>query len=563
MQETFGKIFRPKLLLIYLLVFAFLVRIVGIGYGLPLWLVDDEPPFTLAALKMLQLKTLLRVFHLEEFKTVLYYPPYLSYWYLLPFSVLLGIKYLLFSGGQEQFIYYLTGDLSQFFLIARFLNVLMGVASVYLLYRVAKNILPSDTSPDSGMSEFIGLTAAFFLGTSLFHAMLSSVGRHWLPVSFIFLLSWYYLTNKDFSFKKRFSLGLLIAGLGIGISPITVLLIPLIVFWLFFQERNNLLSLFKEKYFYGIVLIFIILAILPSILYPQSFGFRGDLTPGATKSALGILQSPFLFLKPVALSEPILTIFSIFGLLFVFFKQKAIFWPLFIFIYIYSGIFYWFFRYEHRFTITLIPILALLAGIGFAATYRRIANQALRRLFLVILPLLMIFSLRFAYLMNRNDSRLLLREWAEQNIPAGEKILVYSRLTRLSATKEAIQEQELLDSNSLRKVDVSEINFAIPDKKYFHALNLHDVNNQEFYDNLEKYARDRRYRYVFFGGTDAQEMDRLESFRKLSEGGVLLKSFGEFQEEYSPAIGQLLGNPLRLFQLKEFGPPVSVYKINL
>src|SRR3990167_7489085 len=108
MQETFGKIFRPKLLLIYLLVFAFLVRIAGIGYGLPLWLIDDEPPFTLAALKMIQLKTLLPASHLEEFRTVLYYPPYLSYLYFLPFSILVGVKYLLFSGGQEQFIYYLT-----------------------------------------------------------------------------------------------------------------------------------------------------------------------------------------------------------------------------------------------------------------------------------------------------------------------------------------------------------------------------------------------------------------------------------------------------------------------
>src|SRR3989338_7522995 len=129
--------FGPKWLLIYILAFAFLIRVMGIGYGLPLWLIDDEPPFALAALKMIQLKTLLPALHLEEFKTVLYYPPYLSYLYLLPFSILLGIKYLFFSGGQEQFIYYLTGDLSGFFLIARFLNVLMGIASVFLIYHIA------------------------------------------------------------------------------------------------------------------------------------------------------------------------------------------------------------------------------------------------------------------------------------------------------------------------------------------------------------------------------------------------------------------------------------------
>ncbi|MEK9170042.1 MAG: hypothetical protein AAB674_00130, partial [Patescibacteria group bacterium] len=99
MREILEKIFQPKLILVYILIFSFLVRLAGIGYGLPLWLIDDEPPFTLAALKMIQLKTLLPAFHMEEFKAFLYYPPYLSYLYLLPFSILLGVKYLFFSGG--------------------------------------------------------------------------------------------------------------------------------------------------------------------------------------------------------------------------------------------------------------------------------------------------------------------------------------------------------------------------------------------------------------------------------------------------------------------------------
>ena len=113
----FLKISKKKILII-IIGAAFLLRIAGINYGLPLWLIDDEPPFTLAALKMIQLKTLLPVFHLDEFKTVLYYPPYLSYFYLLPFSVLLGIKYLFIGGAISQFINYVVLDLSQFFVIA-------------------------------------------------------------------------------------------------------------------------------------------------------------------------------------------------------------------------------------------------------------------------------------------------------------------------------------------------------------------------------------------------------------------------------------------------------------
>src|SRR3989344_8778346 len=116
MRGALEKFFNPKLLLVYILLFSFLVRLAGIGYGLPLWLIDDEPPFTLAALKMIQLKTPLPVFHLDEFKAFLYYPPYLSYLYLFPFSVLLAAKYLFFSGGLDQFLYYVNIDLSPFFL---------------------------------------------------------------------------------------------------------------------------------------------------------------------------------------------------------------------------------------------------------------------------------------------------------------------------------------------------------------------------------------------------------------------------------------------------------------
>lgn len=541
----------PKWLFVYILTLAFLLRIVGVGYGLPMWLIDDEPPFTLAALKMLQLKTLLPATHLEEFRTVLYYPPYISYLYLLPFSILLGIKYLFFNGGQEQFIYYLTSDLSQFFLIARLLNVILGVLSIALFYKVVKKIF---------QNEFIGLLAAFFLSTSSFHILMSANGRHWLPVSFfIVLVLW--ILNLDWEFQKRYFVAVLVVGIGMGVSPITLLLLALIGYWYLFYEQKKLLDLFKEKYFYLSLALFGLLAILPGILYPQSFGFQADLTSGQTKSIWGILQSPFLFLKPIALSEPILVTLAIFGLAVIAFYQSRLFWPLSLFIYTYSAVFYWFFRYEHRFTLMLFPILALLAAIGFASIYKWIKNRALVTTLFFLLAVLIIFSLRLSYLLYQNDSRIFLREWTEENIPAGSRIMVFTRLTRLSTTPEAIKEQEVLDPFSLRKIDLAEANFNLPDKKYFHALNLYDVQNQEFYSNLEKYVRDNHYQYLFIGGTDVRKAERLKIFQEIASKGRLLKAFGEFQETYSPSIGQLIGNPFNLFKLEEFGPPVALYKL--
>ena len=88
---------NSRRILFVILVFAFLVRVAGIGYGLPLWLIADEPPFTLGALKMIELKTVIPRFHVEEFRSILYYPTYISYFLLPAFSGILAIKYLSFD----------------------------------------------------------------------------------------------------------------------------------------------------------------------------------------------------------------------------------------------------------------------------------------------------------------------------------------------------------------------------------------------------------------------------------------------------------------------------------
>ncbi len=161
---------------------------------------------------------------------------------------------------------------------------------------------------------------------------------------------------------------------------------------------NTISEIIKEKYFYLSLVIFAALAILPGILYPQSFGFRGDLTFQEAKSISGIIVSPFLFLKPVALSEPVLAIFAVLGLLFAGFYVKNLFWPVFLFIYSYSAIFYLFFRYEHRFTLPLFPLLAIMAAYGFMEIYKRISGRILAIVFMLILALPLIFSLRLTFL---------------------------------------------------------------------------------------------------------------------------------------------------------------------
>ena len=553
-KELIKKILTPRFILALILIYSAVVRLAGIKYGLPLWLFDDEPPFALAALKMIQLKTLLPVLHLDEFRTILYYPPYLSYLYLLPFSVLLAVKYLFFHGGMGQFLYYLTSDLSHFFLTARFINVVLAVASVALIYSIAKNIFKN---------EFAGLLAAFLLGTSLFHILLSFTSRHWLPVSFLFILGLWFLTNPDLSFRKRHIFTILTAGVGMGVSTIMSLLMILIFYWYFFREKIKIKELLKEKYFYLAIFAFILLAVLPTVLYPRSQGFRADLTIYNSKSVWGLIQSPFGFLRPVALSEPILIAFAVIGLIFAFWKQQDLFWPLFLFIYTYSGIFYLFFRYEHRFTMGLFPLLVISAAYGILECYQGISNNIFSKvLIFILLSPLVIFSLRLSHLAYHDDSRIHLRNWALENLPAGSKILVYARLTRLPSDKEAIREQAKIDTASLRKVDFAEENFSGRRDKSFHALNFYSVSNPEFYRGIKSYAASHSYQYLFMSQADFfHQPENFKNFEELANSGKLLKFEEGAEENYSLAISQLIGSPLNLFKIKEFGPPIGIYKL--
>lgn len=547
--------FKLDKILIFILAFAFLIRLLGINYGLPMWLIDDEPPFTLAALKMIQLKNPIPAFNLEEFKTVLYYPPYLAYFYVLPFLALLGVKFLAFAGEANQFIYYLTSDLSAFFLTARFLNVLLGAVSVWLVYDIAKNLFKDKVA---------GLAAAFFLATSLSHIMFSFVGRHWLPVSFLYLLGFWFLTKEEWTRDKKYFMAFLIAGLGMGVSAIVSLFLILMAGWYFLYEKRTFRDLIKSRYFYFGGISFIILAILPSIFYPASFGFRKDLTFNEAKSFISLLASPIQSLKPIILAEPVLTLFAIVGILLILIRQRNVFWPFLFFFYGYAGIFYWLFRYEHRFILPLVPFLAILAGFALSQIKNIFNKKFIIAVFSFLLLLPLAASLRLGYLAYYNDSRIHLKNWIMENLPKNSKILVYARLTRLPSNKEAIAELRSIDSSSLRKVDAAEENLIVREGKYFHALNLYTISNEDFFNSLEDYAKKNQYQYLLLSDVDfARRPERFRHFQELVKRGILLESFGDAQEIYSLSIGQLMGAPSGLFRLKELGPAVSVYKLNL
>src|SRR3989344_8430702 len=98
-MESSVSRYRGRYVLGIILGAALLVRLAGITYGLPLWLVGDEPSLVFGALKMIELKTVLPVLHDDAFRGLFYYTPLLAYVYLLPFLGIIGLKGLFFLGS--------------------------------------------------------------------------------------------------------------------------------------------------------------------------------------------------------------------------------------------------------------------------------------------------------------------------------------------------------------------------------------------------------------------------------------------------------------------------------
>lgn len=530
-----------------ILAFAFLIRIAGASYGLPLWLVDDEPPFVLAALKMLQLKTLLPVSHLADFKTVLYYPPYLSYLYLPFFILLVGINFLFYDGPSALFASYLLTDLSWFYIVARTINVILATASIFLIYKIAENIFKTKTA---------ALFAAFFAATSLIHIALSMISRHWMSVFFFTALVLYWLSHQNLSEKKRYFLAVLTAGLGVGFAIINVLLAALIVLWYLVYEEKPVMGVLKEKFYYWLIALFAALATLPYMLYTASLGFRADTTEKAAKTILGALMSPFYFAKTIAISEFVLILFAILGLVFVFKRNRNAFFTFAAFIYAYSIIFYFVFRFEPRFFTGLLPFYVVLAGYGFYEVRERLSSTILQKIPLLILLLPVVFVLRLDWLAIQNDSRALARDLAEKNLPAGSKIMVLARLTRFSTIASAVEEQKSIDPSSVRRVDLADAELG---KQNFHALNLFDAGNHEFYENVETYIKQNSYEYIVIQPTYKNG----QYFKNVLARSEPLAAFGNKNYERDPSVAesQFLGSPLNLFKINELGPEIKIYKI--
>ncbi len=541
---------------------AFLVRIFGINYGLPLWLVADEPPFIFGALKMIELKTLIPALHTEAFQKALYYPPFLSYFYLIPFGVFLGLKYLFIGGGLENFKNVIVVDPSGFFLIARFFAAILGTATVWLVYKISKNIFKSEAA---------AFLAAGFLAFAFIHVNFSHWGRHWIPVTFAFSLVIYALSREDFSPKRKYLTASLIAGIGAGVNYQAAISAIFILLWFIFYDRLLSVKIFREKWIYASICLFLGFVLLTYFLYPAGLvvGKRDII---GERNLSGFLEGYVFHASNLFYNDPAILLFLLLGLILSFFYNRKYFWVTSGFIFSYIAVFYILVFHVDRYILMLFPLFAITAGYGLFTLWKKISVK-LRFLVVGLGIISFIFSIamvaKFDWLLLRNDTRIQAINWFKSSVPTGSKAAILVRSMRMPTTAEAVKELERIDKGALRQVDFAEL--ALANKGKYYILNLCNVNSGEFFGKIKEYLTENHYEYFIIENslankkliTDIRKTDMaIKTFDGFTNGAEdVVNWFGGGARNSYDTVPWFAGGWKNIFKLKDNGPQIVIVKL--
>jgi len=546
--------------LIGILVLALGLRLWGLAYGLPAFLFGDEPALVGAALKMAQLRIIVPALAPEAFR-ILYYPPLLSYVYLVLFLPTLGLQYVLLSiSGLEEFGRYLVFHPEVPWLIARGFSAFMGTATVYIVYRLGSELFRSQTA---------GLVAAALLAVDFLHVQLSHEARIWAPTVFVLCATvWTAWRIYKRPTPRGYLLAGGLAGLGFGISYVGALGLLVALAAHLIRTRGRRLG----RRVLVMIGIFLLLAGTFALLHPRAFydealGKRSSWR--SAKSLGGWLASWSYYADVLWKSNPFLVVAGGLGFLSTLRRRPGLAVIYLAMAVCYVSIIYLGFHHEARYILPILPGLALFGGTMVTEIGRRLRcrgwGTALLAGLILVLGYPIAIASRYDWLLAQPDTRLLAKQWIEATLPPGTKIVVDLYAVKLTPTRAALREQQALDPSSLRHND--RMLLTLPDDQYpvpaFHALHVRQISSEALETReLWNYLQEADYVYYVLDYHTPEEISALE--RRMREQGGLLQTFtpGPGLRVSPDPIGPHLRGPLNgLFKMERLGPVVEIYRL--
>lgn len=330
----------------------------------------------------------------------------------------------------------LSSNLNQteILLVGRFTTVLYGVGTVFLVYFIAARMY----------SKKVGLLSSLFLAFTLLHVRYSRLIRPDVPMTFFITLSFLctYLIYERGKMRD-YLLATIFAGFSIATKYTGALLIvPIFLAHLFrgLKEKKSLFSIFFNK---KVLLILLFIAVGFFIAFPSAFlrftyllkvirgwvGARG--LNEITANNQGEISS-WLYYVINALNHGMgqpLEILSLTAVVYAIFCHRKKDILLISFPLVYYLIMGGFLRHFDRYILPVVPFLVIAAAMFLVKIASKISRlKARQNIVIVGLALAVILFpavrvIRYVDLMTQKGTGLQAKQWIEENIPQGKRIV--------------------------------------------------------------------------------------------------------------------------------------------
>lgn len=560
-----------------IMILFFLTGLTGIFVDYPLNTGGDESVLTAAAVKMISDRTL------RPNYLTFYHVPLAVYFYLPPF--ILFFIFLRLSGAFTS-----LDSLKEFGLVnfynflpfARLLTVLMGLASIYILFRIAQKLFNN---------KAISLAAAFFLSFSFMFMQLAHLARVWLPQTLTVLIAFYFIIILYQSQRDKFKNYLLVAlslGLAFGTHVVGIMVYaPFLLVHYLRNKAKKIKEIFLIDKYFWLANVAIIICYL-SIFYLNPYGFKnyinrqGKIWPsfnlmlesGAVASSGGAAGSLFFkvidFFREfgyyaVVLIEydPILILFFIMGVFALFFKEREKFYLIISFILTYYfGI--TLVGLVPYYILPIIPFLALVAGYGLYNLYKKIKTRINQPVALAIIFFVLILNftplMLWNYRLIQPGARLAARDWVYKNISAGSSIINFDTLLELNENKDSLADIKRLAGNFYTKK--REYLLSGPAGEY--AWPSYYVVYFDYFKDWPKELLNKKYDYLIISWKNKEELKTmLNQAKSLKLKASLLKRFpASAKENDDYKDWRDMPKPLYTIMKDNIrGPIVDIYKL--
>jgi hypothetical protein len=554
--------------LILILIVFLLVGMAGLFFDYSLNTGGDESVIMAATMKMISEHSLR-----PNFPTF-YHVPMAVYFYLIPFIlffVLLRLTGVFMDLNALREFGIL--NIYSFLPLARFLTLLMAMASIYILYKLSQKLFND---------RRISLLAAFFLAFSLLFVQISHTARVWIPQVMTILLA-FYLINILYQNQENKIKDYLYAALGIGLSFGTHVVgvftyLPFLIIHYYKNKSKKLKEIFlTNKYFWLVNLVLIICYLLT--FYLNTYGFRnyinkdGNIWPnlsflytdsgtsvGLNSDNINLFDRLIYFSNALIEYEPLLVMLALAGFIVIFFKQKRIFYLLVPFMLVFY-ISVSFIGLEQHYILPIIPFLALAAGYGLISLYDKMNKTLALSLISIIMLIIFFPPLVWTYRMNQPSTRLEARDWIYKNIPASSSIINFDprlELNENQATLTDIKNYTTGYYSKKRSYLLSKPAEEYPQPNYY-------VLNYTYFDILPEGLLNKKYDYLLVYWNNQEDLRiALNKAKNFKSNPTLLKRFPESADENSQAVDMRedMVKPIWvIFNVKIKGPIIDIYKL--